>query len=496
MSQIVTRNAHARNHANSELPKITPRNGRAASQNRGRGSAPIPFSSRLPTSSAGPDNVPDTLEREEPSVPPLIPVPNPHPSANSPANSQQQRNEDRPDVPGSVEAAGTADGAPDPPDDGSNSGPGGDDGDDGDDRDEESMYGTYGPYMDDPFWGNRTPDNVTARDLLRILGPMLAERRAVSTPAPIAPSSSRRLKVNPPEEFDGHSPKKLKSFLVSCNNAFRGDPDTFRHHDKRVSYALSYLRGSAQRHFDTQLEDEEEVSFIPPEWLNDWARFVEELRDMFGDPNAEATAEAELDVLRMRTNQKFVDFLVDFNTLSSQVNWGDRALRHRLKHALPDRIKDSLALVQEPVVFGDWKRLVQNIDQRYWERQAEIRRETRPNHTNNTNRGNPSTNVRNTTQGTSTAPATTTPRETKTASPVAAHLTPQGGLTQTERERRIAQGLCLYCGGTGHKASECSKARKAREKTGRVAKTTEDANTLPTTSTTPDAPKITVISEN
>ena len=160
---------------------------------------------------------------------------------------------------------------------------------------------------------------------------------------------------NTPDEFDSHNPKKLKSFLVSCNNAFCADPDTFHHHDKHVSYALSYLCRSAQRHFDTQLEDEDEVDFIPPNWLNDWSRFVEELREMFGDPNAEATAEAKLDALRMQTNQKFADFLVDFNMLSSQVNWGDRTLCHRLKQVLPDRIKDALVLVEEPAAFNEWK---------------------------------------------------------------------------------------------------------------------------------------------
>ena len=81
------------------------------------------------------------------------------------------------------------------------------------------------------------------------------------------------------------------------------DPDTFRHHDKCVSYALSYLCGSTQCHFDTQLEDEDEVDFMPPNWLNDWPCFVEELHEMFGDLNAEATVEAELDMLCMWTNQ-------------------------------------------------------------------------------------------------------------------------------------------------------------------------------------------------
>ena len=205
--------------------------------------------------------------------------------------------------------------------------------------------------------------------------------------------------MNSPEEFDGHSPRKLKSFLVSCNHAFRADPDTFHPHDKHVSYVLSYLCGSAQCHFDTQLKDEEDADFVLPDWLHDWTHFVKELHDIFGDPNVEATAEVDLDGLRMRTNQKFADFLVEFNTLSSQVNWGDRALCHRLKHALPDRIKDSLALVEEPEAFNDWKRLVQNIDQRYWECQAEICQDTRNSQGNNTNRGAIPTSVHNTTPG-------------------------------------------------------------------------------------------------
>jgi hypothetical protein len=98
-----------------------------------------------------------------------------------------------------------------------------------------------------------------------------------------------------------------------------------------MTNVLSYLRGSAQCHFNTQLKDEDEVDFTPPGWLHDWPHFIEELHKMFGDLNAEATAEAELDALRMWTNQKFANFLVDFNMLSSQVNWGDHALCHWLK---------------------------------------------------------------------------------------------------------------------------------------------------------------------
>ena len=192
---------------------------------------------------------------------------------------------------------------------------------DGDNRDERS---TEEPNNDDPFEAHGGADNLSVQDLLRILGPILAECQSPPHIPPVAPPNPRRLKVNSPEEFDGCSPRKLKSFLISCNHAFHVDPDTFRPHDKCVSYALSYLHGSAQRHFDMQLKDEEDANFVPPDWLHDWTHFVKELRDMFRDPNAEATAEVDLDGLRMRTNQKFADFLIEFNMLSSQVNWGDR----------------------------------------------------------------------------------------------------------------------------------------------------------------------------
>src|SRR5271154_5274348 len=64
--------------------------------------------------------------------------------------------------------------------------------------------------------------NVSARELMELLGRVLADH-ALAVP-PAHSSASRHIKVNPPEEFDGRSSRKLKSFLVSCNNAFRGDP--------------------------------------------------------------------------------------------------------------------------------------------------------------------------------------------------------------------------------------------------------------------------------
>src|SRR5271170_6326426 len=57
------------------------------------------------------------------------------------------------------------------------------------------------------------------------------------------------------------------------------------------------------------------------------------------------------------------------------------------------------------------------------------------------------------------------------AAGVPSHLTSNRTLTSEERERRLTKGLCLYCGGEGHKAGECSKAQASKVRQGWAAKT-------------------------
>lgn len=46
--------------------------------------------------------------------------------------------------------------------------------------------------------------------------------------------------------------------------------------------------------------------------------------------------------------------------------------------------------------------------------------------------------------------------------PIADKLGKDGKLTSEERERRMKEKLCLYCGKAGHKAPECDKAAAAK----------------------------------
>ncbi len=51
-----------------------------------------------------------------------------------------------------------------------------------------------------------------------------------------------------------------------------------------------------------------------------------------------------------------------------------------------------------------------------------------------------------------------------------------GPLTTEEKKRRLTEGLCLYCGDSGHKAINCNKKHKQRPFKTRSAQMSENEN--------------------
>jgi hypothetical protein len=74
-------------------------------------------------------------------------------------------------------------------------------------------------------------------------------QRPAATPQP------EKVKVCKPEPFNGSDPRKLRSFLVSCNLHFRDCPYAFPNNEKKILFVLSYLNGSAISWFEPGLMD-------------------------------------------------------------------------------------------------------------------------------------------------------------------------------------------------------------------------------------------------
>jgi hypothetical protein len=221
------------------------------------------------------------------------------------------------------------------PDDGDGSGGGGGDGDGGNDPDDD--YSDPG----NPFLGPAELDHV----------PNLAEAITLLAGSLGAPKqSSARTKTREPDTFDGSDSRKLQPFLLQCHLNFRDRPDAFSSGSAKVTYALSYLKGTALDWFEPALLGADLID--EPIWLSDYKEFVSELKVNFGPYDPEGEAETKLENLRMRDGQRITKYFVEFNRLAVRTQWGEAALKNHLYRGLPARIKDKIARNGKPDTLG------------------------------------------------------------------------------------------------------------------------------------------------
>ena len=135
--------------------------------------------------------------------------------------------------------------------------------------------------------------------------------------------------------------------------------------------------------------------------------------------------------------------------------------------------------IPRPQTFTEMRRAALDFDQRHWERQEEAGRSQRTNpdksesvrKTGNEQKATAPANPTSTkppASHSSTAshsahpPANRAPHHHNHAHPhpnpaTSAKAETRGPLSQTEKDRRRAEGLCLYCGEKGHFHASCPK---------------------------------------
>jgi Retrotransposon gag protein/Zinc knuckle len=310
------------------------------------------------------------------------------------------------------------------------------------------------PHTDNPSVTTNTtaPDPDTGGDLaaaIALLAQTLATqntRPPVAQSAPVAPvTSSTRLRE--PDTFDGSDANKLRVFILQCSLHFQDRANAFSSGKAKVTYALSFLTGPALSWFEPALFD-----LAPPAWVDDWDLFRTELETNFGPFDPVGEAEAEIETLVMAEGSRSAIYFVEFNRLASRIQWDDHALLRQAYKGLARRIKNEMVHHDRPVTLLGLRKLVQAIDYRYWERKAEITREANP--TSKVDHKVDPKVARNP----EAAPKGKAPENPKSGPDLTGKLGKDGKLTPQERQRRMDNSLCLFCGKTGHIAKECPKS--------------------------------------
>jgi hypothetical protein len=286
-----------------------------------------------------------------------------------------------------------------------------------------------------------------------------------------SPSDNSKVKVREPDTFDGSKPRKLHAFFVQCELNFQSKPKTFCSDRAKVNFAQSYLKGMALKWFEPDLLSD---GLSPrPDWMDNYSEFMLELQTNFGPHDPSGDAEMQLEQLNMCEGQRINKYVVEFQRLASQVRgWGDGALRRQFYNGLPARIKDEISCMGKPATLSEFKTLAQTIDARYWECKGEISRETK---SSSSNPPKPSTSDRTSShpsgsgnhrsgQNKSAEPASASTSSAPKAPDLNTKLGKDGKLTAEERQRRLDKKLCLFCGGPGHTARDCTKSTSCAAK--------------------------------
>ena len=161
----------------------------------------------------------------------------------------------------------------------------------------------------------------------------------------------------------------------------------------------------------------------------------------------------------MKKGAHIVKYNVDFWELTSRVSWNEAALRDRYFHGLPLHLHTEVLQGGKPTTLAALHLKAQDTDNIYWMQEEESRLESRSsgnngnlgkkdsNKTSNSN-NSPSkafTNSLSNNNSSSSKPSKG-PSKDKPKNSISDKLGKNGKLTGDERERRMKEGLCLYCG--------------------------------------------------
>jgi hypothetical protein len=335
------------------------------------------------------------------------------------------------------------------------------------------------PGPDDPDEnGSQEPDPPHADRFVQALFELsgsLRDLRRNNAPKP------EKIKVREPDTFDGSNPRKLRDFLVSCNLHFRDRPQVYASDEKRILFILSYLKGSALSWFEPGLNDPTDSAH----WMWDYEAFLGELEDNFGPHDPVGDAEKSLNELNMKKTAHIVKYNVDFWELASRVSWNEAALRDRYFRGLPLRLRTEVLRGGKPNTLANLRLKAQDADNIYWMQEEENRIESK----NSGNTSAPNKKDSNK-KPNSQSPPKSSPNTSSTSTPkpsgsskdkpknsISDKLGKNGKLTGDERDRRMKEGLCLYCGEKGHVAHDCPKSAAAKGRAAKVSAPESKAET-------------------
>lgn len=280
---------------------------------------------------------------------------------------------------------------------------------------------------------------TTVRQLFDRL-PTCTTPASITTPAPMsesrAPSPMMEPRLPPPRHFSG-DPSACDGFLTQCSLTFELQPSSFPSDRAQIAYVITLLSGKA-------------LSWATAVWkakspfCSSYMAFEQEFKQVFDHPLSDRQASKKLLTLRQGTGS-VAEYAIQFRTVAAGSGWNDEALMVCFQNGLSEIIQDDLA-TREPAL--DLESLIDQaikLDNRLRERHL----------------------YRATVSTEGFTPTSSSPVLLHQDNPEPMQLG-RTRLSPTERDRRMRERCCLYCGLSDHFRSTCPQlSGNAQSRTGR-----------------------------
>ncbi len=250
-----------------------------------------------------------------------------------------------------------------------------------------------------------------------------------------------------PAPFSGVA-KECNGFLLQCSLALEMQPHLYPTERSKIAFMISLLSGRVLQWAETIWTQSGNVT-------QSFNQFIIHFREVFGRSTGDSTISDQLYHLR-QGSRSISEYALHFRTLAAASGWNERSLITTYRQGLEPRLRLQLATYDDS---GGLEHLIQlsvrcaTRMQSCYEEQPFLTRCTPFPH----------------------QPVSVSPPE-----PVSEPMqTDSAHLSFNERQRRISQGLCLYCGAGGHIITTCP-VRPPRMLVSTINPATQDMKPLST----------------
>ncbi|KAG5285423.1 hypothetical protein AALO_G00003200 [Alosa alosa] len=256
------------------------------------------------------------------------------------------------------------------------------------------------------------------RELVNEFRQALTAAQAHPAPPPAVPSSP----VVNPTPYSG-APEGCKGFLLQCSLALEMQAHRFPTERSRIAYIISLLSGRA-------LQWAESAWSLDGPATTSVDDFVEHFAEVFGLPEGDSSAQAQLHALR-EGKRPVTEYSLQFRTLAAASGWNEAALITAFRQGLEPNLRLQLSTYDDAMGLERFIQLAVRVAHRRDSCLQELRSAPSP----------------------VQAPPRWEASSTRSFEPMQVDTV---RLTPTKRHRRLTQGLCLYCGASDHIIAQCS----------------------------------------